>query len=138
MSFHGEDSENVNPDIPEEQKPILERLRHLSGEMDPMALDLNQLTSSNSIRLNFGLPACPGQKSPSKPPPGFTNKSAPPGFTAKSNLISSTPPLPSDQKPASQSSAGGIKLGSLPTSGHNSQTGALHSPAPALSYISHS
>ena len=125
MSFHGEDSENVNPDIPDEQKPILERLRHLSGEMDPMALDLNQLTSSNSIRLNFGLPACPGQKGPSKPPPGFTNKSAPPGFTAKSNLISSPPPLPS------QSSAGGIKLGSLPTSGHNSQTGALHSPAPA-------
>ena len=65
MSFHGEDSENVNPDIPDEQKPILERLRHLSGEMDPMALDLNQLTSSNSIRLNFGLPACPGQKGPS-------------------------------------------------------------------------
>ena len=59
MSFHGEDSENVNPDIPDEQKPILERLRHLSGEMDPMALDLNQLTSSNSIRLNFGLPGCP-------------------------------------------------------------------------------
>ena len=131
MSFHGEDSENVNPDIPDEQKPILDRLRHLSGEMDPMALDLNQLTSSNSIRLNFGLPACPGHKGPSKPPPGFMNKSTPPGFTAKSNLKSSPPPLPSDQKPASQSSAGEIRLGSLPTSGHNSQTASLHSPDPA-------
>ena len=131
MSFHGEDSENVNPDIPDEQKPILDRLRHLSGEMDPMALDLNQLTSSNSIRLNFGLPACPGHKGPSKPPPGFMNKSTPPGFTAKSNLKSSPPPLPSDQKPASQSSAGKIRLGSLPTSGHNSQTASLHSPDPA-------
>ena len=131
MSFHGEDSENVNPDIPDEQKPILDRLRHLSGEMDPMALDLNQLTSSNSIRLNFGLPACLGHKGPSKPPPGFMNKSTPPGFTAKSNLKSSPPPLPSDQKPASQSSAGEIRLGSLPTSGHNSQTASLHSPDPA-------
>ena len=131
MSFHGEDSENVIPDIPDEQKPILDRLRHLSGEMDPMALDLNQLTSSNSIRLNFGLPACPGHKGPSKPPPGFMNKSTPPGFTAKSNLKSSPPPLPSDQKPASQSSAGEIRLGSLPTSGHNSQTASLHSPDPA-------
>jgi len=107
------------------------RLRHLSGEMDPMALDLNQLTSSNSIRLNFGLPACPGHKGPSKPPPGFMNKSTPPGFTAKSNLKSSPPPLPSDLKPASQSSAGEIRLGSLPTSGHNSQTASLHSPDPA-------
>ena len=38
------DDENMDPDVSEDQRPFLERLRHLDGEH-----------SDNSIRLNFGL-----------------------------------------------------------------------------------
>merc|ERR1712012_265069 len=58
------DDENMDPDVSEDQRPFLERLRHLDGEH-----------SDNSIRLNFG----PNQtltsdniKTTVKPPPGFS------------------------------------------------------------------
>ena len=38
------DDENIDPDVSDDQRPFLERLRHLDGEQ-----------SNISMRLNFGL-----------------------------------------------------------------------------------
>jgi len=58
------DDENMDPDVSEDQRPFLERLRHLDGEH-----------SDNSIRLNFGLNqtlTSDNIKTTVKPPPGFS------------------------------------------------------------------
>lgn len=73
-----EDDENVDPEISEEQKSILDRMRRLSGETGD---ELNPFSVSS--RLNFGLPGPekllhldekPGQSV--KPPPGFLTYSS--------------------------------------------------------------
>ena len=79
-----EDGENVDPEIPEEQKTILDRMRRLSGENGE---ELNPFSVSS--RLNFGLPGPdkgshlggkPGQSV--KPPPGFLTPSSLPGTSS--------------------------------------------------------
>ena len=73
-----EDDENVDPEISEEQKSILDRMRRLSGETGD---ELNPFSVSS--RLNFGLPG-PEKLSHLdekprqivKPPPGFLTSSS--------------------------------------------------------------
>ena len=71
-----EDDENMDPEIPEEQRTILDRMRRLSGETGGDVVTLSPFSVSS--RLNFGLPG--PEKGPHisekpklivKPPPGF-------------------------------------------------------------------
>jgi len=60
------DDENIDPDVSDDQRPFLERLRHLDGEQ----------SNNISIRLNFGLNqslSTENIKTNVRPPPGFSS-----------------------------------------------------------------
>ena len=81
-----EDDENMDPEIPEEQRTILDRMRQLSGETGGDEVTLNPFSVSS--RLNFGLPG--PEKSPHHSEKPKQSVKPPPGFLAPSSLQASS------------------------------------------------